>query len=90
MDMPAPTGRPSRKYWRLPLEEAAVLNGQVEPTFVTAWQGHVNDYFASPASAGVIDVDGQLLVSGTIMAPVGMRQLRRGSRRRVTPVIPVA
>jgi hypothetical protein len=90
VDFPAPTGRPSRKYWRLPLEEASIINGDVEPTLVTAYQGHINNYFASPASAGMIDVDGQLLVSGRVMAAVGMRQLRRGSRRRITPVIPVS
>jgi hypothetical protein len=89
-DFPAPTGRPSRKYWRLPIEEVAQVNGQIEPTFVSAWQGVVDAFFASPDSAGMIDIDGQLLTSGRILPAVAMRQLRRGSRRRITPVIPVS
>jgi hypothetical protein len=90
VDFPAPTGRPSRKFYRLPLAENAQIDGNIEPTLVAAYQVHVDNYFASPDSAGMIDVDGQLLVSGRVMPPVGMRQLRRGSRRRITPVIPVA
>jgi hypothetical protein len=89
VDFPAPTGRPSRKFYRLPIKEGEQGSGVLTPAIVTAYQGILNNYFASPASAGLIDVDGQLLVSGTLKAAVGMRQLRRGSKRRLLPVIPL-
>lgn len=87
VDFPAPTGRPSRKYWRLPVSEVMIENGVFTPAMVTAYQSNIDSYFASPGSAGLIDVDGQLLVSGRVIPSVGMRQLRRGSRRRLQPII---
>ncbi len=90
VDFPVDLGRPSRKFYRLPLGENAQIDGVIEPTLVDAYQIHVNNYFSGPASVGMVDVDGQLITQGRVMPPVGMRQLRRGSRRRITPVIPVA
>lgn len=90
VDFPAPTGRPSRKFYRIPLDNSWVVDGVLTPVVRGALQSRIDDYFADPGSAGLIDVDGQLLVSGVVQGPVGMRQLRRGSRRRTTPVIPVS
>ncbi len=90
VDFPAPTGRPSRKYYRLPLAESAQTNGVLDQNVRAIIQGRFDAYFASPNSSGLIDIDGQLLVSARVMSNVGMRQLRRGSKRRLQPVIPIA
>jgi hypothetical protein len=90
VDFPAPTGRPSRKYYRLPLGEDDQTDGFInEPTRLT-FQSFVDDFFALPIADNIIDVDGQVLDRGVVMKAVGMRQLRRGSRRKLEPVIPVA
>ncbi len=90
VDFPAPTGRPSRKYYRMPIPESGQANGLLTEAFRNGFQASVDNWFATPGSAGLIDVDGQLLISGRIIPAVGMRQLRRGSRRRLQPVIPIA
>jgi hypothetical protein len=87
VDFPAPTGRPSRKFYRLPIKEGEQANGTFTGSILTAYQGVINNFFASPISDNLIDVDGQILSSGILLASVGMRQLRRGSKRRLLPVI---
>lgn len=88
VDFPAPTGRPSRKFYRQPVAEADQENGAFTTAAFTAYQGVIQGFFDDPQSSGLIDVDGQLLASGQLQVSLGMRQLRRGSKRRVTPVIP--
>lgn len=90
VDFPAPTGRPSRKYYRLPIREGDQANGQFTSAAMTDFITQFDATFEDPDSAGLIDIDGQLLVSATPMQTVGMRQLRRGSKRRLQPVIPVS
>lgn len=89
VDFPAPTGRPSRKYYRLPVREGDQANGSFTSAAMTDFINQFVATFEDPDSAGLIDVDGQLLTSATPMITVGMRQLRRGSKRRLQPVIPV-
>jgi hypothetical protein len=90
VDFPAPTGRPSRKYYRLPIGEDDQTDGFINEATRLTFQSYVDTFFAEPESDSLIDVDGQPLTSGVVMRAVGMRQLRRGSRRRLLPVIPVA
>jgi hypothetical protein len=90
VDFPAPVGRPSRKYYRLPIGEDDQTDGNINEATRLTFQSYVDDFFTTVASDSLIDVDGQVLSSGRVMKAVGMRQLRRGSRRRLLPVIPVA
>lgn len=78
-------GRPSRKYLRLPLEEANQNDGGL----VAAFRDSVNTKYIQPlvALAAFVDVDGQKLVSGSVFPQVAMRQLRRGSKRKLQPVL---
>lgn len=85
-DLPAATGRPSRKFYRGVLGESDINGDAVQSTYVT---------FAAALSAllkpdiesqGIVDPQGQFL-TGVVQWPfVQMRQLRRGTRKRGTPI----
>lgn len=79
-------GRPSRKYYRLPLYESDVDNGVIGTTLLELIEANVGD-IASDIEINAVDVDGQNWQVATAFPTIGMRQLRRGSRRRSTPVL---
>lgn len=90
VDFPTAIGRPSRKFLRTQIPETGTANGVLLPAYVSLIQ---TEYIAPLASLPVgtlVDIDGQALTTGILYPAVGMRQLRRGSKRVVTPVIPVA
>lgn len=76
-------GRPSRKYLRGVLTETEVAVGVVSANAIT----RINNGYSTPiaAAAGLTDVDGQEIISATVVSAVGMRQLRRRSRSRFDP-----
>lgn len=85
VDFPAGTGRPSRKYLRVGIQETEQSQGVLESTFVSFINteygqvlGDIDEY---------VDVDGEPLGTGICQPNVAMRQLRRGSKRRTTPVL---
>lgn len=86
VDLTATAGRPSRKYLRGCIAEDNMSYDNLDPAFVT----FINNNYVTPLVLieELKDVDGQDLVDGACMPKVGMRQLRRGSRRRTTPIIP--
>lgn len=85
IDFGVGSGRPSRKYIRGPLNGADNTSGAVTSTTVTTIQ---NSYIAPMLGLNVVtDPQGQPWVNGTVYPYVGMRQMRRGSKRKVTPVI---
>jgi hypothetical protein len=80
-------GRPSRKYLRLPIAEGNITTkGQLS----TAWRDALKTAYVDPLVAMVafVDVDDQALTSGSVYPFVSMRQLRRGSKRKLNPVLP--
>lgn len=85
VDFPAAQGRPSRKYLRLPIQESEQANGDLDAALITI----VNNSYGTPLGAisAFVDVDGQALSAGVAKGRVGMRQLRRGSKRKLTPVL---
>jgi hypothetical protein len=89
VDFQVSMGRPSRKYIR-----GSLIEGDSESygALIPAYLQLVNDNYVAGclAVAAYVDVDGQSLISGACNANVGMRQLRRGSRRRTEPIIPVS
>jgi len=88
VDLYPATGRPSRKYYRLPINEADSINGTFELTF---FNGPVTSLVSGLANIPELrDVDGQPFVRMQAFRPIAMRQLRRGSRRRTQPIIPLA
>lgn len=81
-------GMPSRKYLRTLFTEAAVTGSEFIAEYVTFVQDHyMNAILQSPAPRNDHGFD---LVSGSVKTTVAMRQLRRGSKRKIRPVIPVA
>jgi hypothetical protein len=87
-DFSVALGRPARKYLRVGLEENDVTGEFINDGLVVQF----NADYATPLAAhqAYVNVDGQAILSGAFKPRIGMRQLRRGSKRRVTPVLPVA
>lgn len=90
VDIGAITGRPSRKYYRGTLLSSDV---QANGTIVEAYRAFVEqqvDILLGSGLNGVPlrDVDGEELTVSTAFQTIGMRQLRRGSKRRLQPVLP--
>lgn len=86
VDFGVESGRPSRKYLRLPLFTSEVAAGDaVSNAVVTA----VNTSYATPLvnEVGFVDVDNQSIITGAAKTGIAMRQLRRGSKRRQQPVL---
>jgi len=79
-------GRPSRKYLLTPLLEPDTANGML----TSGKRSYVQANYVVPlvALTGFVDVDGQAFGSGSVMAEVGMHQMRRGSKRKALPIIP--
>ena len=76
--------RPSRKYLRGTLVEAwSGPNGQLNPSIVDI----VRDNYATPlaGSPWYVDESGNPIVAGTVYLRAGMRQLRRGSKKKSIP-----
>jgi len=79
-------GRPSRKYMRFPVNEGIQIKGIMSPGQVAAYQtGFV--LAIQVQVPGLCDIQGRPFVDGVVFAQVGMRQLRRGSKRRLQPII---
>jgi hypothetical protein len=78
-------GRPSRKYLRIPLGEGEQTAGVLAPAVITFFMTN----FVTPlvSLGNFVDVDGQAFTTGSVHRLVGMRQLRRGSKRKQQPII---
>lgn len=78
-------GRPSRKFYRLPLGESDVNNYVVQPTIISLVDTTLTALVASLQGGGtpLVDPDGQEWDAITVSNRVQMRQLHR--KRRRTP-----
>lgn len=83
VDFGVEQGRPSRKYLRLPIQESQQVDFAFTPGFLAFVQTNYVD--AMLGISQYVDVDGQNIINGAPKESVAMRQLRRGSKRRVTP-----
>jgi hypothetical protein len=85
LDMAVTTGRPGRKYMKMPLAESWQENG----VLTTGYLADVNGTTAAALlGLGVLtQADGDVIQSIAASPIVGMRQLRRGSRKRTQPII---
>lgn len=78
VDFTVASSRPSRKYLRYVLDEGSAGITGITSGMLSA----LNTYAAAiVAVAGICDVDGQPLVSGSAKNALAMRQLRRGSKK---------
>lgn len=76
------SGRPSMKYYRGCLLENNVNGMTVASAEITAVQGILNPLITAQP---LVDVDGQAWVNAEPSPVTGMRQLRRGSKKKITP-----
>lgn len=85
VDFSAGMGRPARKYLRGLLKEGNVDGSTLTSGLVT----HINTNYVAPliALGTVAKQGGGFYTAGAVFVPIAMRQLRRGSRRRTTPVL---
>ena len=85
VDFSVGQGRPSRKYLRGILVE----NDAVGSNIASGLIDFINAEYVQPLIdlAAYVDVDGQAITSGSCYELVAMRQLRRGSKRRLAPII---
>jgi hypothetical protein len=88
-DCAAASGRPSRKYYRGCLMNTDVTGDfNMLPILVTQYAGMMNEWFTNPlVQVPLRDVDGEDLSEFTVFPKIGMRQLRRGSKRKLEPVL---
>ena len=85
VDFGKAVGRPCRKYLRINLGESEQTNGIILAGVVTTI---TNNYINPLVAMNVVcDDNGDLIINGVVLTPVQMRQLRRGSKRKVGPVI---
>jgi len=82
VDFSVANSRPSRKFIRAFLQENFANGLTIEAAALTRLQTYAD---AIVAIAGICDVDGQAIISGAPKPAVAMRQLRRGSKKSVTP-----
>lgn len=85
IDFTPEVGRTSKKYLRGCMGEGDIEFDEVSAAILA---NQADDYItAILAVAGICDEDGNPFVTGFAKDKVGMRQLRRGSKRRTAPVI---
>lgn len=85
VDLGVNAGRPSRKYYRV-----SVASGQAEgQNWSTGYQETVQVNWNAMIASDVplCDPDGQLIINAAVLRPVQMRQVRRGSRKKMQPII---
>lgn len=82
VDMGATAGPPSRKYYRGVLKEDAVTGMQINSAFIS---GTATAVAALAAVTALCDPQGDDIITALINPNVGMRQLRRGSKKKVIP-----
>lgn len=76
------SGRPSRKYLRFVLHEGDTSATELNPAMLAMLQTYANAIIDAP---GIVDVDGQIFNGGAPFRGPAMRQVRRGSKKKVIP-----
>lgn len=90
VDFAAISGRPSRKFYRGCLVAANVAHhGKIVEAHAAAVEAKVDAFFEEGlAQVPLRDVDGQELLSASVARDIAMRQLRRGTKRKLQPILP--
>jgi hypothetical protein len=87
VDMAPGIGPLNRKYLRTGLREDMVYGTVLEPAYITAVQTLYVNTLANASELRTIR--GENVVGFTLKTLVQMRQMRRGSKRKLLPVIPL-
>jgi hypothetical protein len=81
-------GRPLRKYWRTYVGEGQTTGGVWAPSYVSVATDRMEELLTLVPS--ICDPQGNVATSVAVKSALQMRQLRRGTRKPLTPVIPVS
>lgn len=81
-------GRPLRKYWRVYIGEGHTTGGVWTSTYVDAVNTQMDLLLAAVPT--ICDPQGNVAITVAAKSQLQMRQLRRGTRKRTEPVIPLA
>lgn len=77
--------RPCRKYLRCPVNEGIMgPAGSVSSGWISSM---LANYVNPLVTLGIVSPNGSAITSGNVSPLVGMRQLRRGSKRRAQPIL---
>jgi len=90
VDLTVGLGRPGRKFYRLNWGANRVVAGfKWDATSISSVTAAIDTMRVNADGAGtpIIDEGGELWTDATGFQPIGMRQLRRGSRRPTEPII---
>lgn len=91
VDFPAEGGgRPSRKYYRIGITAGDLANDFIVNNTILSIVEQSTAAMIAQLNANaspLVDVDGQILTDPTAFAQIGMRQLRKGSKRRTEPIL---
>lgn len=85
VDLRVAIGRPSRKYYRTGFGEGEADGDHWSNSYYPVLTAAMVQL--TTTIAGLVDVDGQLIVGYAVPNLIGMRQQRRGSKRKLAPVI---
>lgn len=87
-DLAVVPGRPLRKYYRVYVGEGQIVGSVWDETYRSSCETQLGDLLE--AIPTWCDPAGNHAQNVVVKTAVQMRQLRRGSKRKVTPVIPVS
>lgn len=90
MDMGTADSDPCRKYFRIPIGENRITNGELNVDYIALLQGYVTSDLVTPLLLeAIVTGKGDKVVSANIFPRVQMRQLHRRRRPKLPPVIEV-
>lgn len=84
VDFTVANSRPLRKYYRTGMTSSEIDSTGLRPTYMALVEQALNN---SNAVTRMVDPQGNPAVTGVVSPTIGMRQLRRGTRRRQTPIL---
>lgn len=87
VDLLVGQGRPSRKYYRVAVDAGALVANMSWATSYTIIAAQNISTLINDNEGILVDTDGQPLLGASVQPVVGMRQLRRGSKRRQQPIL---
>lgn len=88
VDLGVATGRPSRKYYHLMLGEGSQSNGGWNAAVLADVGGNWTSLLAAAGTALLCDPQGAEIVSAAPKLEVTVHQFRRGSKRKLQPILP--
>lgn len=81
-------GRPLRKYWRTFVGEDRIVGSVWETVYRETVQTAIDGLLAAVPT--ICDPQGNVAISAAVKPALQMRQPRRGTKKPLTPVIPVS